>query len=95
MTGPPDLVVDARGLRCPMPVLELARQVAGLAAGSIVALLSDDPAAGSDVPAWCAMRGHTYLGGEPPNDGAGTAYLVRVANAGGAGSPSARPSSAR
>jgi TusA-related sulfurtransferase len=95
VTAGPDLVVDARRLRCPMPVLELARRAAGLPGGSVVALLSDDPAAASDVPAWCAMRGHDYLGAGPAPDDGGSTYLVRVPNAGGGGSPSARPSSAR
>ena len=47
------LVVDAVGLRCPMPVLELARRVtaAGLPDGSEVEVISDDPAAAADVPA--------------------------------------------
>ena len=47
-----------------MPVLELARRVTdgGLPPGTTVHLLSDDPAAAVDVPAWCQMRGHVYLG---------------------------------
>ena len=75
------LVVDAVGLRCPMPVLELARRVgaAGLAAGSEVEVVSDDPAAGADVPAWAQMRGHEYLGSEPaPTEGAPGAVRYRV-----------------
>ncbi len=62
--GSAALVVDAVGLRCPMPVLELARQVAasGLAAGAEVEVVSDDPAAAADVPAWAQMRGHEFLG---------------------------------
>ena len=74
----PALVVDAVGLRCPMPVLELARRLAAadLPAGSVVRLLSDDPAAAGDVPAWCRMRGHTYVGAEP--EAAATAYVLRV-----------------
>jgi TusA-related sulfurtransferase len=72
------LAVDAVGLRCPMPVLELARRVAAaeLPPGSLVRLLADDPAAAADVPAWCAMRGHEYVGAEPA--GTATAYLVRL-----------------
>ena len=63
----PALVVDVLGLRCPMPVLELARRLdaAGLAPGSEVELVSDDPAAGADVPAWAAMRGHEFVDSEP------------------------------
>lgn len=74
------LVVDAVGLRCPMPVLELARRVtaAGLAPGSLVDVLSDDPAAGADVPAWCAMRGHAYVGSEQVGDGGAVRYRVRL-----------------
>jgi TusA-related sulfurtransferase len=61
---PAALVVDAVGLRCPMPVLELARRVAaaGLPDGSEVEVVSDDPAAAADVPAWAQMRGHAYVG---------------------------------
>jgi TusA-related sulfurtransferase len=90
--GEPDLVLDARGLRCPMPVLEIARRATSLPAGTLVALLSDDPAAASDVPAWCAMRGHQYLGSAAAADGGGTTYLVRLGNLGGAGSSNAAES---
>lgn len=78
MSNEPALVVDALGLMCPMPVLELARRVAaaGLPSGSVVRLLSDDAAAANDVPAWCAMRGHTYLGVETTPGG--PAYVVRL-----------------
>lgn len=73
------VVVDVRGLRCPVPVIELARTVAATAPGSVVAVLSDDPASAADVPAWCRMRGSSYLGRTPAPDGmGGAAYLVRV-----------------
>jgi TusA-related sulfurtransferase len=73
----PVAVVDARGLRCPLPVLELARQVGDLPEGAVVELLADDPATDVDVPAWCALRGATFLGSRPASDG-GTSYLVTV-----------------
>ncbi len=83
-TGPAALVVDAVGLRCPMPVLELARRLAAaeVARGAVVHLLSDDPAAATDVPAWCRMRGHTYVGAEQegtvvPATGI-TTYVLRI-----------------
>lgn len=77
-TGPQPpavLEVDARGRRCPLPIITLARRVEDVPVGAVLALLADDPAARSDVPAWCRMRGHEYLG-ERPAPG-GTAYLVR------------------
>lgn len=48
--------VDARGLRCPLPSLRLARAVREGGPGRY-RLLADDPAAGGDIPALCAERG--------------------------------------
>jgi tRNA 2-thiouridine synthesizing protein A len=63
--------VEARGVLCPVPIIRLARAAAALPDGSLVELLTDDPAAEHDVPAWCRLRGHTLvasapLGEEPP-----------------------------
>lgn len=60
------LTVDALGLRCPQPVIDLARRIGSVPVGSVVAVLADDEAARLDVPAWCEMRGHTYLGEPTP-----------------------------
>ncbi|MER5808684.1 aminotransferase class V-fold PLP-dependent enzyme [Streptomyces sp. NPDC002033] len=70
-----DLEVDALGLRCPQPVIELARSIGRVPVGGTVTVLSDDEVARLDVPAWCAMRGHAYLGEAPRPRG--TAYTVR------------------
>lgn len=55
------VVVDARGERCPQPVILLARAARAIEAGSLVTVLSTDPAAGGDIAAWCRMRGHTLV----------------------------------
>jgi tRNA 2-thiouridine synthesizing protein A len=53
-------VIDARGMLCPQPVIELARAMAKRpGTGDEVTLLADDPATVHDVPAWCRMRGCT------------------------------------
>jgi len=70
----PDLVVDCIGRPCPVPVIELARALPTVEVGQVVAVLSDDPAARLDLPAWCRMRAQDYLGEQPP----GT-YRVRRA----------------
>ncbi len=70
------VVVDARGLRCPLPVIRLAQVVRGLASGSVVVLQATDPAAAYDVPAWCRLRGHQWLGRS--DVGPGTAMELRV-----------------
>ncbi|WP_282090854.1 cysteine desulfurase/sulfurtransferase TusA family protein [Streptomyces tendae] len=70
-----DLVVDAIGRRCPIPVIELAKVIGDVPVGGTVRVLSDDEAARLDIPAWCEMRGQEYVGEEPAEEG--TAYLVR------------------
>ncbi|WP_410538861.1 cysteine desulfurase/sulfurtransferase TusA family protein [Streptomyces sp. KL2] len=65
------LTVDSRGKRCPIPVIELAKVIDRVPVGGTVLLLADDEAARLDVPAWCEMRGHEYLGAQ------GHAHRVR------------------
>jgi TusA-related sulfurtransferase len=60
-TEPEPIDVDARGRRCPLPVIDLARAASLAPRGALIEVLADDPAATSDIPAWCRMRGHTYL----------------------------------
>lgn len=72
MTTPsqaPSTEVDARGLRCPLPVIRLAQTAAELPAGSVVVLLATDVATRHDVPAWARMRGHEWLGVEQDAEG--------------------------
>lgn len=54
--------IDARGLRCPLPVIRLAARAKGAADGTLIAVLATDPAARYDVPAWARMRGHETVG---------------------------------
>ena len=53
--------VDARGQRCPLPVIALAAAARDVAPGSEITLVATDPATRYDVPAWCRMRGHTLV----------------------------------
>jgi tRNA 2-thiouridine synthesizing protein A len=63
------VVVDARDLRCPLPVIELARAAANQPAGAVLQLLCTDPAARHDVPAWARLRGHEWLVTSQDDDG--------------------------
>lgn len=76
MSGLPDVEIDARGWLCPQPVLELARAARALGTGVIV-VLADDPAAATDIPAWCRLRDAELLAAEPAEAGV-TRYVVRV-----------------
>ena len=63
-------------MRCPRPVIELAAAVEDVEVGDEVVVVADDPAAGTDVQAWCRMRGQEYVGQEDAPDGV-PAYVVR------------------
>jgi len=73
---PADLELDCRGMLCPLPVIELARHHTEVAVGGLVALVTTDVAAATDVPAWCRMRDQEYAGAEAAPDGA-VRHLVR------------------
>ena len=68
--------VDARDLRCPVPVIRLGAAIRDRPEGSLVRLLATDPAARSDVAAFCRMRGHELV--EITDEPEHTAYLVRT-----------------
>lgn len=70
------IVLDCRGQRCPLPVIELAKGIADVPVGGTLRVLADDPAAAVDIPAWCRMRGHTFIG-ETTHDEAAPAFGVR------------------
>ncbi|MEV5506995.1 cysteine desulfurase/sulfurtransferase TusA family protein [Streptomyces orinoci] len=72
---PAELVLDTLGKRCPIPVIELAKVIGSVEVGGVVRVLSDDSAARLDIPAWCEMCGHEYVGEEAVEGG--VAYRVR------------------
>jgi tRNA 2-thiouridine synthesizing protein A len=80
--------VDARGLRCPLPVIRLAAAALDAPSGTRIIVLASDPAARHDIPAWCRMRGHELREmseisqacdssgtGAPPTEGTDRPYL--------------------
>lgn len=69
-------VVDARGKRCPLPVIELAKLVAAEPMATRVLVLATDPAAAHDIPAWCRMRGHRFVEERAADDH--TIYVVEI-----------------
>ena len=75
-----EVILDERGRLCPLPVIALARAARDLAAGQVITVVADDPAAEYDIPAWCLMRGHRFLDRSQWPVG-GVAYRVEL-NAG-------------
>jgi tRNA 2-thiouridine synthesizing protein A len=56
-----DVVVDARGLYCPIPVLRLAKALRGKPPGFSARLFATDPASVEDVEVFCRERSHALL----------------------------------
>ncbi len=63
----PLITIDALGRECPIPIIWLAEQIRDVPVGGIIAVLADDPAAYSDIPAWCSLKSHdcVYRGDLP------------------------------
>jgi tRNA 2-thiouridine synthesizing protein A len=56
------LVVDARGVSCPGPILAAKKQIAAVSLGNVMEVLATDSGTLKDIPAWCRKMGHEFLG---------------------------------
>lgn len=72
----PEILVDARGHRCPVPTLRLRKALEAAPAGARVRLLADDPLAKIDVPHFAGQVGAQVLGLDEA-DGALSFLLVK------------------
>lgn len=69
-----EIVVDARGHRCPVPTLRLRRALETAPAGARIRLLADDPLARIDVPHFAAEAGAEVV--ERAEDGGVLTFVV-------------------
>jgi len=56
-----DHVVDARGLKCPLPILRAKKALATLTSGQVVKIITTDPHAARDFQAFCAQAVNALL----------------------------------
>ncbi|MBS0332767.1 MAG: sulfurtransferase TusA family protein [Proteobacteria bacterium] len=70
----PEILVDARGHRCPVPTLRLRKALEAAPSGALVRLLADDPMARIDVPHFAAEAGAEILRRDETD--AGFSFLV-------------------
>ena len=68
--------IDTQGLLCPMPVIRAQDKVEELQPGDRLEVLSSDPGAMNDIPAWCRINGHTVL--EKGQQGREVRILIEV-----------------
>ena len=62
MTQEPAVVLDAKGLLCPLPVLKARKALKDVPAGGVLRVLATDPGAVKDFEAFCKTTGHELLG---------------------------------
>jgi tRNA 2-thiouridine synthesizing protein A len=72
-----ETTLDARGLKCPLPVLRAQKAMQKLAPGDVLCVIATDPGAIRDVDAFCAARGHVLL--ERSEDGEELRFRIRKA----------------
>lgn len=53
--------LDARGLKCPLPVLRARKALRDVDPGEILTVLATDPAAPRDFEAFCDQTGHPFI----------------------------------
>ena len=73
----PDLTIDTRGRRCPLPVLEATRAADGLPRGALLEVISDCPGAHADLQAWARQTGRELIE-VAEHVGGGRVYVVRM-----------------
>lgn len=70
-----DHILDARGLRCPLPVLRARKALMALDPGTVLHVWADDPVAVVDLPHFCHEAGHDLID-QSDADGA-QVYVIR------------------
>ncbi len=57
----PDRQIDCIGLFCPMPIVKTREAIRDMTLGSLLAMLSDDPASDADMRSWSQITGHELV----------------------------------
>ena len=69
-------LLDATGLKCPIPVLKARKVTRGMASGDTLEILATDPGAVADFEAFCSAGGHEML--EQSQDGKIYRFLIKI-----------------
>lgn len=69
--------LDARGLKCPLPVLKARRVLESAQPGDRLLVTASDPAARRDFPEFCDAAGHRLDAMDTAADGTITLSIVK------------------
>ncbi|NYE07556.1 rhodanese-related sulfurtransferase/TusA-related sulfurtransferase [Bacillus niacini] len=57
-----NMILDAKGLACPMPIVKTKKAMNNLEAGQVLEIEATDKGSKADMKAWAESSGHQYLG---------------------------------
>ncbi len=69
------MLIDARGLTCPMPIVKTAQALRSVNSGDIVEVFATDAGAVRDFAAWARTTGNELL--ESTSDGVTYRFVIR------------------
>jgi tRNA 2-thiouridine synthesizing protein A len=73
----PEKTLDAKGLKCPMPVVKTSKEIKNISVGGVLEVLATDPGSMADITAWTKSTGNELLKAEK-EEGIFKFYLRRV-----------------
>lgn len=56
-----NLIIDATGMLCPMPVIKLQNQIKRMEKNQRVEIICTDPGVKHDIPTWCRLQKHSVI----------------------------------
>jgi len=69
------LMLDTKGLNCPLPILKTKKTLKDIAVGESLEVFATDPSSDRDFRAFCRSTGHELL--EAENDGDVFRFLIK------------------
>ncbi|MBY0099676.1 sulfurtransferase TusA family protein [Mesobacillus maritimus] len=57
-----NVILDAKGLACPMPIVKTKKAMKELEAGQVLEVQATDKGSKADLKAWAESTGHQYIG---------------------------------
>ena len=71
----PVSTLDAKGLKCPMPVVKTSKEIKAIDVGGVLEVLATDPGSMADITAWAKSTGNELL--EAKKDGDVFKFYIR------------------
>lgn len=56
-----DVTVDAKGLRCPEPLMVVRNKMMDMTSGQVIKIIATDPSTSWDFPKFCKFLNHELL----------------------------------